>query len=51
VVRRDWYDIRGYELDDRGTCKHCRTQIPGRFQRFAKPFGPRRIPVRLEQRA
>ena len=51
VIRRDWYDIRGYQLDDAGACKHCGTRIPGRFQKFGKPFGPRRIPVRLEQRA
>jgi pyruvate formate lyase activating enzyme len=50
VIRRDWYDIRGYELDDSGACKSCGTQIPGRFQKFGKPFGPRRIPVRLETR-
>ncbi len=50
VVRRDWYDIRGYALDASGACKHCRTRIPGRFQEFGKAFGPRRIPVRLEQR-
>ena len=50
VIRRDWYQINSYELSDTGACKHCGTQIPGRFQKFAKPFGPRRIPVRLEQR-
>jgi pyruvate formate lyase activating enzyme len=49
VVARDWYDIRGYQLDDGGACKHCSTRIPGRFQKFGKPFGPRRIPVRLAQ--
>ncbi len=47
VIRRDWYDIRGYQLDDAGACKSCGTQIPGRFQKFGKPFGPRRIPVHL----
>src|SRR5918992_1148663 len=50
VIRRDWYDIRGYQLDDAGACKHCGTRLPGRFQKFGKPFGPRRIPVRLETR-
>ena len=45
VVRRDWYDIRGYALDDAGVSRG--TQIPGRFQKFGKAFGPRRIPVRL----
>jgi pyruvate formate lyase activating enzyme len=56
VIRRDWYDIRGYNVvekgvDAEGACGFCGTRIPGRFQKFGKPFGPRRIPVRLEQRA
>jgi pyruvate formate lyase activating enzyme len=49
VVVRDWYDIRGYQLSDEGACKSCGTRIPGRFQKFGKPFGPRRVPVRLVQ--
>jgi pyruvate formate lyase activating enzyme len=47
LIRRDWYQINSYELTDAGACKQCGTQIPGRFQRFSKAFGPRRIPVRL----
>ena len=50
VIARDWYDIRAYALDDDGACNSCGTRIPGRFQKFGKPFGPRRIPVRLESR-
>jgi pyruvate formate lyase activating enzyme len=52
LIVRDWYDIRGYRVTDAGACGHCGVRIPGRFQKFGKPFGPRRIPVRLEaQRA
>ena len=51
VVVRDWYDIRGYHLTDAGACEYCGTRIAGRFQKFAKAFGPRRIPVRLSQAA
>ena len=50
LIVRDWYDIRGYHVTDAGACGHCGVRIPGRFQKFGKPFGPRRIPVRLEQR-
>jgi pyruvate formate lyase activating enzyme len=50
VIARDWYRINSYELTDTGACKSCGTQIPGRFQKFGTPFGPRRIPVRLESR-
>jgi len=47
VIVRDWYSIRQYHLKDDGACKHCGAQLPGRYQKFGPPFGPRRIPVRL----
>jgi pyruvate formate lyase activating enzyme len=50
VIARDWYQINSYELTDEGACKSCGARIPGRFQKFGKPFGARRIPVRLESR-
>jgi pyruvate formate lyase activating enzyme len=49
VIERDWYDIRGYHLSDSGACIHCGAQLSGRYQKFGKPFGPRRIPVRLSE--
>jgi pyruvate formate lyase activating enzyme len=51
VVARDWYEINSYELTDAGACKSCGTLIVGRFQKFGKPFGSRRIPVRLQEKA
>jgi len=45
VVARDWYEIRDYKLSDTGACLHCGTQVAGRYQKFGKPFGARRIPV------
>jgi len=51
VVRRDWYDIRGYHLTDAGACTFCGTQLAGRYRKFGKPFGPKRIPVRLSAAA
>ncbi len=51
VIVRDWYDIRGYHLTDEGACEFCGERLAGRFQKFSKPFGPRRIPVRLAQHA
>jgi pyruvate formate lyase activating enzyme len=47
VIERDWYEILDYALDDTGHCRHCGTAIAGRFARFEKAFGSRRIPVRL----
>ncbi len=49
VIERDWYDISGYHLNDAGGCKFCGAQLAGRYQKFGKPFGPRRIPVRLSE--
>ena len=49
VIVRDWYAIRAYHLSEQGACTHCGTQLPGRYQKFGKPFGPRRIPVRLSR--
>ena len=47
VIERDWYEILNYSLSEEGKCKHCGAAIAGRFGRFEKPFGARRIPVRL----
>jgi pyruvate formate lyase activating enzyme len=47
VIVRDWYRINLYRLSDSGACLSCGAQVPGRYRRFEKPFGPRRIPVRL----
>jgi len=47
VIVRDWYRINQYRLSEQGTCLACGASLAGRFQKFAKPFGPRRIPVRL----
>ncbi len=47
VIARDWYEIPAYSLSEEGKCAHCGTQLAGRYQKFGKPFGARRIPVRL----
>ena len=51
VIVRDWYQIKSYRLTDQGACGHCGASLPGRYQKFGKPFGPRRIPVRLSAAA
>jgi pyruvate formate lyase activating enzyme len=51
VILRDWYHIRGYHLTEAGACTYCGARLTGRYQKFGKPFGPRRIPVRLAARA
>lgn len=47
VIVRNWHEICHYDLTPNGTCPQCGTTVAGRFGTFAKPFGPRRIPVRM----
>jgi len=47
VIVRDWYRIKAYRLDEQGACTACGAKLAGRYQKFGKPFGSRRIPVRL----
>jgi len=47
VVVRDWHRILNYRVTDDGCCKECGTALAGRFAHFERPFGPRRMPVRL----
>jgi pyruvate formate lyase activating enzyme len=49
VIVRDWHRILSYKMRDDGSCQACGGAIAGRFERFQKAFGPRRIPVRLAQ--
>jgi len=51
VIARDWYEILDYRLDEAGRCLYCQTVVAGRFGEFGKPFGARRIPVRLHAAA
>jgi pyruvate formate lyase activating enzyme len=47
AIVRDWYDIRAYRLTEEGACAACGAKLAGRYGKFGKPFGSRRIPVRL----
>ncbi len=47
VIVRDGYDIRSYRVTEAGACQHCGATLAGRYGKYAKPFGSRRIPVRL----
>ncbi|WP_341679092.1 AmmeMemoRadiSam system radical SAM enzyme [Niveibacterium sp. SC-1] len=50
LIVRDWYAILDYRITANGACPSCGTPIAGQFGVFAKPFGPRRIPISLEAR-
>jgi pyruvate formate lyase activating enzyme len=47
-VRRDWYDVSAYRINEAQRCVDCGTHIAGRFGTFARPFGRKRIPVTLQ---
>jgi pyruvate formate lyase activating enzyme len=47
LIERDWHEILRYALDDGGRCPHCGTAVAGRFGAAVRPFGRRRIPVRV----
>jgi pyruvate formate lyase activating enzyme len=47
LIVRDWYNILNFRVGDDGRCLECGGAIAGRYQRFGKAFGSRRIPVSL----
>jgi pyruvate formate lyase activating enzyme len=51
LIVRDWYRIDEYRVTSAGKCPDCGHVIAGRFGAFARPFGPRRIPVAIHRPA
>jgi pyruvate formate lyase activating enzyme len=47
VIVRDWHRILNYRVTPGGACCECGTAIAGAFEELKRPFGQRRIPVRL----
>ena len=47
VIARDWYELRGYRLDDAGHCLACGQRCVGVFDGPPGNWGARRMPVRL----
>ena len=47
AIVRDWYEIRAYAVTDTGACRGCGAPLAGRYEKPGKPFGARRIPVRI----
>ena len=45
LIVRDWYQIEQYRVTPDGHCPDCNAKIAGRFEKFSKAFGARRIPV------
>jgi len=47
MIVRDWYEILRYEVTPEGRCPRCDAALAGRYGQFAKPWGRRRVGVRL----
>jgi pyruvate formate lyase activating enzyme len=47
LIARDWHQILAYELTPEGACGYCGAPVPGRFERFERQWGRRRVPVRI----
>jgi pyruvate formate lyase activating enzyme len=51
LIVRNWYAIHDYRVTADGHCPDCGTAIAGRYEKFGRAFGPRRIPVQISPRA
>jgi pyruvate formate lyase activating enzyme len=51
VIVRDWYEILSYAVTPQGRCRHCDTPLPGRYDVFERPWGRKRVPVRINATA
>ena len=51
IIVRDWYRIDDYHVTAEGSCAHCGTAVPGRFEAFRRQFGRRRVPLFLNRAA
>jgi pyruvate formate lyase activating enzyme len=51
LIVRDWYRIDDYRVTREGNCPTCGTAVAGRFEKFERAFGPRRIPLAIHRPA
>jgi len=47
LIGRDWYQLTTWNLDN-GTCPTCGTVCPGHFGDRPGDWGPRRMPIRID---
>jgi len=47
LIRRDWYELIEWRLDEEGRCPSCKTECAGRFDARPGGWGRKRLPVRL----
>jgi pyruvate formate lyase activating enzyme len=49
LIVRDWYRIDEYRVTPDGRCPDCTAAVAGRYERFERAFGQRRIPVAIHR--
>jgi len=49
LILRDWYRIDDYRVTPDGRCPDCNTPLAGKFGKFERAFGPRRIPIAIHR--
>ena len=47
LIERDWYELRGWYLDENGRCQTCGTKCAGIFETTPGHWGRKRQPVHL----
>ncbi len=48
VVGRDWYELTEWQLDAKGCCRFCGTEIAGVFEQTPGNWGSKRFPVSMK---
>jgi len=51
LIVRDWYRIDGYRVTPDGKCPDCGGVVAGRYEKFKRAFGPKRIPIAIHHPA
>ncbi|NRB38038.1 MAG: AmmeMemoRadiSam system radical SAM enzyme [Pseudomonadales bacterium] len=47
VIERDWYELGQWQLDEKGCCDNCGTQIAGVFEAQPGHWGAQRVPIHI----
>lgn len=48
VIGRDWYELKEWNLDEKGNCKFCNTPLAGVLDAKPGTWGARRLPVQMK---
>jgi pyruvate formate lyase activating enzyme len=47
LIERDWYELGQWNLDSKGCCQSCGTQLAGVIEATPGTWGAKRLPVRM----